>query len=745
MKILNTMLIKQSKIRILFIVLFLVVSTIIQITSLLAQEKETKRGAKSRIKKEKLILKLSRSELVKEYIIKAEDIIKIIKDTNHAIVIEDSIIEGGLDFTKLPKESLQKEKLPKDWSEGKKEKYIGKMPPLRKIRIVTNKIRIVNSEIRSDDKNKSIKSVDLHFCEPISFPGATFSGEANFQGVTFGSWADLQRVTFSDEANFQGASFGSWARFQKATFSGKARFRDAIFSDRATFAGATFGSWADLQRVTFSDRVDFAWITFSDWADFGWATFSGGQAHFQDATFNGEAHFRDATFSSGADFQGANFSGWAYFRDATFSGGQAHFQDATFNGEAHFRDATFSDQANFALATFSKLANFREAKFHYSLDFRVANIRDFADFRNAKIRELNLNSSESPTIIEGRIDFREAIISEAHFQDLILEKDIDFSDVQFGDLSADKKMAVVFRFITFESDAYFIRAVFAADTAFERINFEEDADFTDAVFSGEKNACKHKLLLSYLNFQNLLINWNQLPNPEFWVSEPKDLENFGDREEDKKVSKANQESEAEARKRLQPLSQVIKRLEANFRSRNQLGDANEAYYHMKNAELTENRREKDFMEWFPAQVHWIVWRITCGYGTRIYQVLVWCIIFNLLFTTSYYAKGHLKQVTNKDDSFKLRLLDFPHLYFGENTVEKKKYSISEFASALKFSSVILFKIGYRDTTISGNIMGVDYKYIVWMEWLLGFYLLASLVVTLSNTVPLLHRLITGVF
>ena len=151
------------------------------------------------------------------------------------------------------------------------------------------------------------------------------------------------------------------------------------------------------------------------------------------------------------------------------------------------------------------------------------------------------------------------------------------------------------------------------------------------------------------------------------------------------------------------------------------------------------------MEWFPAQVHWIIWRITCGYGTRIYRILVWCILFNLLFTTSYFVKGQLKPAENKDNSFKLRLFDFPRLYLGEYTAKKKNYSMSEFVGALKFSSVILFKIGYRDTIISGNIMRVDYKFIVWMEWLLGFYLLASLVVTLSNTVPLIHRLISGVF
>ncbi len=65
--------------------------------------------------------------------------------------------------------------------------------------------------------------------------------------------------------------------------------------------------------------------------------------------------------------------------------------------------------------------------------------------------------------------------------------------------------------------------------------------------------------------------------------------------------------------------------------------------------------------------------------------------------------------------------------------------------ALRFSSVVLLKVGYRDTTVSGTIWGIDYKYIVWIEWLLGFYLLAALAVTLSNTVPVVNRLITGVF
>ena len=66
-------------------------------------------------------------------------------------------------------------------------------------------------------------------------------------------------------------------------------------------------------------------------------------------------------------------------------------------------------------------------------------------------------------------------------------------------------------------------------------------------------------------------------------------------------------------------------------------------------------------------------------------------------------------------------------------------------NALRFSSVILFKVGYRDTTVSGRIGWLDLKYIVALEWALGFYLLAALMLTLKNTQPLINRLITGVF
>ena len=61
------------------------------------------------------------------------------------------------------------------------------------------------------------------------------------------------------------------------------------------------------------------------------------------------------------------------------------------------------------------------------------------------------------------------------------------------------------------------------------------------------------------------------------------------------------------------------------------------------------------------------------------------------------------------------------------------------------SSVILFKIGYRDTTVTVRLGPLPMACLVAVEWALGFFVLAVLTVTLANTQPLINRLISGVF
>ncbi|MFE1478544.1 pentapeptide repeat-containing protein [Streptomyces cyaneofuscatus] len=204
------------------------------------------------------------------------------------------------------------------------------------------------------------------------FAEASFSGDAQFGGVTFSSIAEFTWATFSGIAEFGGATFSGIVRFIDATFSGAAQFDEATFSRLAAFGGATFSGIAWFNRTTFPGIAVFNDATFSRDAQFHRATFSGDAgflratfsraARFHRTTFSGDAEFDGATFSHVAMFDGAAFSSDARFNEATFSH-VATFDGATFSRAARFHRTTFSGDAVFDRATFSNDAVFHEARF----------------------------------------------------------------------------------------------------------------------------------------------------------------------------------------------------------------------------------------------------------------------------------------------------------------------------------------------------------------------------------------------
>jgi len=194
---------KQST-KILLIVIFSIFLTPILNSILSAQEVERQRGPKGDIGKEQILSKFIKGEFVDGYVIKGNDIIEITKETNHEIKIRNSIIEGGLDFTKLPTVPLEKIELPTNWNEKQKEAFVKtKSPYLKDIHTVENRIEIIDSEIRSKDGDSySINAKDTFFYKAIKFSGATFSGEVSFYSAIFRLFASFSDVTFSGEASF---------------------------------------------------------------------------------------------------------------------------------------------------------------------------------------------------------------------------------------------------------------------------------------------------------------------------------------------------------------------------------------------------------------------------------------------------------------------------------------------------------------------------------------------------------------
>ena len=98
-----------------------------------------------------------------------------------------------------------------------------------------------------------------------------------------------------------------------------------------------------------------------------------------------------------------------------------------------------------------------------------------------------------------------------------------------------------------------------------------------------------------------------------------------------------------------------------------------------------------------------------------------------------------------DFSFRLRLLDFPrHFIDGDAQARRLPKRLRKLIDAVRVSSVILFKVGYRDTIVSGRVAGLRVAHLVTLEWILGFLVLAAFTVTLSKTQPLINRLVSGV-
>ncbi len=797
-------------IRFLLMIVVLGGTEIVFTASSYGQREKVKRGAKGPISKENLLFELQNRRAVKGYIVKGEDIIQLLRGTIQEIRIEKCVIEGGLDFTKLPATPLEEAMLLEDWDDEERQKWVkrNRSKGLKEVYVLKSKLILIDTDVlsaRQYGKNAPpfVVSAEGTVFRSANFSGSTFGGEADFSGTIFTEGADFSGTTFRRGTDFSRAAFSRGANFSGSVFKGKVGFSDALFKEKADFLNATFSGGVNFDDAAFRGTASFSYVVFKGEADFSRATFMGsadfsdaafkGRGSFSYAIFRGETLFSQAAFSGRADFSKATFSGsvrfpYALFRGrADFSntafGGRAGFSGAVFSKRANFLNVTFRSEANFLLAVFSgvtdfskasfggranffrttfkgktyfletgfnQLAFFKEARFLYSLALRSSRFMAYADFRDTKITRLDFNSAASPVIIDGRFDFRNASIFNAHFQDIVFVKDVDFSDAKFGHL-VYPDFTTVFRYVTFEADAYFLRTAFSSRTSFEKVNFKKDADFTDAWFSEGRHDGKPVLSLSYVNFDHLQIRWNQLPDLESWVTGSEDrIKSFLD--SPTKTSSGTPEL----------LSLVFKRLEASFRRGGQLREANESYYRMKLSGLEEARDVTAYWHRLFREAEWIVWGIPFGYGTRPWRGLGFSLLIVLLYSSIYNLVGNLRM--GHERTLRTRFRDFPRDYIAENepfeptseaakqediTVRPGEVSrtqgkpvrefLIKFANSLHLSFAILFRISFRDPKVS------NMKVVVLTEWVLGYLIMVGLAVTLSNTWPLLNRIRSFLF
>ncbi|MCF6238055.1 MAG: pentapeptide repeat-containing protein, partial [Candidatus Marinimicrobia bacterium] len=650
------------------------------------------------------------SKVVMGYIINGSVLVSVIESTSQPIRIQASRIEGVVDFSLLQQHPLKEDILPARWGAGKKEAFIQRNSSYYPLfRVVKKSITIQDSIfITANKQAASIRATNTIFHGSINFTNTVFQGKVNFRASVFSKFAGFTNTRYQDEAVFA-----------ESTFNG-----------------------LSLSNARFEKGADFTWFTVIGWADFK-------ESHFQQRANFGYANFRREEI----------WRGKAEFIDARF-GGLATFSDITFDGELDFSRAVFLDDASFARSRFSSQSYFKEGCFQKSLIFTAVKFKSHVDFRASKISKLNFDNRSSPVTLPFRLDFRRSVISEAHFEDLYFQDEVNFSDVVFGGVfdcqdqsvahstsQPDALRATVMRYVTFNSSVYFFRTKFTTATELKNIQFHQLVDFTEAEFlASEQDANGGRFSLSHVNANKLKLRWQQLPHPDLWVNNKSDgyIASFVERE----LKEASQAGATTGT--YEALSKALGRIERHFREKGMLDDANSAYFYTKKAELAERRAESTLRSWLMAHWYELIWYLTAGFGTRLDWVVGWILLVDLLFSLLYWCKGEINRQAfpeaETEFSFGLRLFDFPRKYlaYKEQASGVERWWQRLF-DAVRFSTVVLLKIGRRDTVIGGSAFGINMKYYVWVEWLIGFYLLASLVYTLSNTMPIINSLISGAF
>jgi len=586
---------------------------------------------------------------------------------------------------------------------------------------------------------------DNSFIGPVIFSKSKFSGNLlSFQGASFTESLYFTASEIkSHEIDFNNMVVQGISNFQASTFEGDTLFSDTQFIKKADFSLAKFQSEADFFNVQFQSSALFINTKFFGDADFSKVQFYD-LANFSESFFQQMTDFSKATFNGNCDFSRCCFQSESLFKNIIFKK-EAGFYEATFHGSLDFFETIFYQLAYFKYSQFFKVLRIRNTKF-----------LGYVDFRNSLIARLDMYSHKSPTIVKNRIDFRNSWIGSAHFQDIVFEDDVDFSGVIFGEVDSglDNKNfdqnAIVMRFVSYEGSVNFVRSHISCDLAFEMISAKGFVNYRDTKFFDKNNKSNQKFLLSYLNIPNLYIEWSQVPDISNWVrSEDQRIYSFADNEIFNEAQGKNQKIRADYN--IEPISEVLKMLEKAFHNR--LADKNSVIYLRQCIELEELRESSDTFSFnrLQKELEWYLWGMFTGYGTKIWWIIGWCIFFHLLFTFIYWYSGtiirsNLDSEDNLDHTFKQRLFDLPHLFLTEQKfIKSPKKNFDRLINAMRFSSVILFKFGYRDTTISGNFFGIDYSILVWTQWVLGFFAVSYLAVTLSNTMPLVNRLISGVF
>ena len=426
-----------------------------------------------------------------------------------------------------------------------------------------------------------------------------------------------------------------------------------------------------LNNTIFIGQINFDGTKFKSGTDF-WSSLFYGDASFRNTIFYSRAMFDDSEFKNDANFLGSRFYGDCDFIRTKFSE-DTYFSGTEFGQKARFEGVIFSNDVYFKNSTFRNEADFKRALFMGYAYFWDTEFFNEAEFWHSEFM--------------GYVEFMGSRFNKnSDFSFAQFLKYADFKDVEFKE-SVDYQSAI------FNEDAYF-----SSSQVSKRANFNNallgkkfslnEAEINIIQLLGITTGDDFLLSLDGATFNRILIRWDTI----------KDHLDYD--------------------------GAVYLALVKNFNAIEYFSDADNCYFQYK--ELSKERKSLGISKLID-----ILWGCACGYGVRPGNTIILSLTLIVLFSAIYWAGGGIYKINysgKEIKTFKERIGELGRLIKSKSLKEWKiSFRDSTFIDMLHFSTLIFISMSTGEWLPSR-----PWGFVVIIERLLGWLLLALFIVTLSH-------------
>lgn len=614
--------------------------------------------------------------------------------------LQGAVIVGGLNFAALEAPALPDNEVAKY---RRTSKYPRVNPPDLRVIGRESSLSIINSTF---ERTKGRDGVSLQLSNVL------------FKSTVYIIDSDMEEDVIADGAIFDGQLLIESSRFTRGLSLEGSTLLDAVISE------------SEIQRdLSMNSALLAGWLKINH-------AVVGGSARFEGVV----AVTRSRFTITHSEIKG-NFTIERAKLDVALE-----LQDLKFESTAQFGFATFAKDLILSQCRFEGVAHFVGTDVYGKVSLRQSKFNDLVDFRDTSIATLDWDNTGAPLIVRARVDVRDArSITRLVIADTAFDGTVDFSGATLGSarFSASATPGTFFRSVTFAQPVRFIGTTFSGLTEFSDVHFSSMADFTTAKFQLTLEKGRPVFLFDDVDFGSLKLSWKQMPSPDKWANERAELNTWGRESLPKWVSERLPPPHPVALNRAPTLGA----LESAFRAQGNLDDANISHFHL---EVARSDSELHGSDWRLAASAWLnrwTWGWFAGYGTRADRVLCTALLLWLMGSLFFARSAHF-YVAAPDAGGKegigLHLLKLPPQFVSRDAAARVEQSRWRIPLAAQFSLLLLLKIGNAQLRISPPHSRLLLT-MLWIEWLLGYPMLAALVITLSNTQPILQGLIRALF